>query len=123
VSRFLYFDPHLLRAASDTRASDNSLGPRLLFEDLPLWPLMMTLKGLLDEAFCVGQRYFEAIGIMLVQELVRYRDADTARYPRAARSLEPMSFSVGPQAIIWNVAASHSDRAPHRACQAASSKA
>jgi AraC family transcriptional regulator len=95
VSRFLYFDPHLLRAASDTRASDNSLGPRLLFEDLPLWPLMMTLKGLLDEAFCVGQRYFEAIGIMLVQELVRYRDADTARYPRAARSLEPMSFLSG----------------------------
>jgi AraC family transcriptional regulator len=68
---FLYFDPHLLRAASDTRVSDYSLGPRLLFEDLPLWHLMMRLKGLLDEAFCVDRRYFEAIGIVLVQELVR----------------------------------------------------
>jgi AraC family transcriptional regulator len=68
---FLYFDPTMLQVASNTWAGDNSLGPRLLFQDLALWHLMMRLKGLLDDAFSVDRRYFEAIGIVLVHELVR----------------------------------------------------
>jgi len=68
---FVYFDPNLLRAASKTQAGDNPLGPRLLFEHLALWHLVMRLKGLLDDAYTADRRYFEAIGIVVVHELVR----------------------------------------------------
>jgi AraC family transcriptional regulator len=79
---FVYFDANLLRAASDTRPGDTSLGPRLLFEDLALWHLVMRLKGLLDDAFSADRRYFEAIGIVLAHELVRSgRDVPVVRPP------------------------------------------
>ena len=68
---FVYLDPDLLPAASDTQADDSSLGPRLLFENSALWHLMMRLKGLLDDAHPADHRYFEAIGIVLVHELIR----------------------------------------------------
>jgi len=79
---FLYFDPSLLPAASATQAGDNSLSPRLLFEDLALWHLVMRLKGLLDDASSADRRYFEAIGVVLVHELVRSRpDVRLVRQP------------------------------------------
>ena len=68
---FLYFDPNLFQAASDIPAGDASMGPRLLFEDLALWHLVMRLKGLLDDVSCADRRYFEAIGTVLVHDLVR----------------------------------------------------
>lgn len=68
---FLYFDPNLLPAASDTRAGHSVLAPRVLFENLALCHLVMRLKGLVDDPFSTDRRYFEAIGIVLVHELVR----------------------------------------------------
>jgi AraC family transcriptional regulator len=68
---FLYFDPELLRAVLYRMAGDNSLGPRLLFQDLALWHMAMRLKGLLDDVFSADRRYFEAIGVVLVHELVQ----------------------------------------------------
>ena len=78
---FFHFDPTLLPAASDTRA-DDTLGPRLLFEDLALWHAVMRLKGLLDDVSSADRRYFEAFGIVIVHELVRSgRGVPAARPP------------------------------------------
>jgi AraC-like DNA-binding protein len=79
---FLYFDPNLLLVPSDTPAGDTSLSPRLLFEDSSLWHLVMRLKGLVDDAISADRRCFEAIGIVLVHELVRSRrDVPVVRPP------------------------------------------
>jgi AraC family transcriptional regulator len=79
---FFYFDPTLLRAASDRTAGEISLEPRLLFEDLPLWHSAMRLKGLLDDGSSADGRNFEAFSVVVAHELVRSgREASIVRSP------------------------------------------
>ena len=68
---FFYFDPNVLPPAWGTRADNTSLGPRLLFEDSALWHCVTSLEGLLDDVSSTDRRYFEALGVVLMHELVR----------------------------------------------------
>jgi hypothetical protein len=47
------------------------LGPRLLFEHQALWYSVTRLKALLDDISSADRRYFEALFLVLVHELVR----------------------------------------------------
>ena len=79
---FVYLDPKSLRIAADTVTGDTSTHPQLLFEDSALWHLVMRLKGLLEDTSSRDPRYPDAIGIVLVHELVRCRhDASAVQLP------------------------------------------
>jgi AraC family transcriptional regulator len=73
---FFYLDPALLPV-------DAPFAPRLMFEDLTLWHTTIKLNSLLQDVSSANWRYFEALGTVLVHELVRY----TCVAPAAPRLL------------------------------------
>jgi AraC family transcriptional regulator len=73
VTRLMYFyidaaEPEL---PSSLAASDRLLAPRVFFEDTELWSTVQKLKGLIENPLPAHRPYFEALGAVLVQELVR----------------------------------------------------
>jgi len=64
-----YFDPVKLDSA--LRIADISFAPRLFFEDATLWDTALKLKSLVDSAASEDRLYFDALGVVLVHELVR----------------------------------------------------
>ena len=64
-----YFDPAKLDSALGI--SDISFAPRLFFEDATLWDTALKLKSLVDSAGSEDRLYFDALGVVLVHELVR----------------------------------------------------
>ena len=65
----LYLDPAELRSALNP--ASNLLTPRRLFEDAALWSTITKLRGLLQSPLRDSLRYFEALGAVLMHELVR----------------------------------------------------
>jgi AraC family transcriptional regulator len=47
------------------------VSPRLFFEDATLWHITLKLKSLIERPASGDQPYFEALGVVLVHELVR----------------------------------------------------
>jgi AraC family transcriptional regulator len=64
-----YFDPAKLD--STLGIADISFAPRLFFEDATLWDTALKLKSLVDSAGSEDRLYFDALGVVLVHELVR----------------------------------------------------
>lgn len=78
-----YFAPQLLAGAFRSRAEDSQWPPRLLFEDLPLWHAAIKLNGPLKDGPSADLRYFQALGTVLMYELVRSnREHVSAPYSR-----------------------------------------
>jgi AraC-like DNA-binding protein len=78
-----YFDPAKLPAHSDLRIAAMSFAPRLLFEDAMLWHTAAKLKRLVESSASGDRLYFEALGVVLVHELVRL-NRGTPGVPRAS---------------------------------------
>jgi AraC family transcriptional regulator len=72
---YFYFDPAKLEIHSELRIANLSLVPRLFFENSPLWDTAVKLKTLVESPASVDWPYFEALGILLVHELVRLNRA------------------------------------------------
>jgi AraC family transcriptional regulator len=73
-----YFDPALLPTALGLRADDSKFAPRLLFEDLTLWHAAMKLNSLLEDVSSADRSYFQALGTVLVHELIHSNREQTA---------------------------------------------
>jgi AraC family transcriptional regulator len=77
---FVYLDPARLRlildAGVDATIADASFAARLFFEDATLLETALKLKRSLESPAAESQHYLEALGVILVHELVRlYRGA------------------------------------------------
>src|SRR5262245_10627498 len=68
---YVYFDPAELAAQSALTSSSNPLNARLFFEDESLWSTVEKLKGLIVSTGRESLPYFEALGVVLMHELLR----------------------------------------------------
>lgn len=68
---YFYFDPAELQIQSVLDASGTSLKPQLFFEDTTLRDTVLKLKSLVESPTSENRFYFEALGVVLVHELVR----------------------------------------------------
>jgi AraC family transcriptional regulator len=67
---YFYFDPAELHA--DFEADANiAFAPRLLFEDAAIWNTAAKLKQAIDSRGAENRLYVEALGVVLVHELIR----------------------------------------------------
>jgi AraC family transcriptional regulator len=67
---FVYFDPAELDVQS-VLSSSTRLNPQLFFEDAFLWTTLNKLRSLIESADRESLPYFEALGTVLMHELVR----------------------------------------------------
>lgn len=68
---YFYFDPANLNIRADAAASDSCLAPRLFYEDATSWDTIYKLMSLVERPVSDDRRYFEALGIVLLHEIVR----------------------------------------------------
>lgn len=68
---YVYLDPAELGVQSEPTNSISPLNPRLFFEDASLWSTVDKLKGLIVSADRENLSYFEALGAVLMHELLR----------------------------------------------------
>jgi AraC family transcriptional regulator len=68
---YFYFDPAELQAIAESDLSDVQFMPRLFFEDAAIWSTVAKLKRALEAPESEGRRYIEALGVVLVHELIR----------------------------------------------------
>ena len=66
-----YFDPSKLKIQLQLVAADMRFTPRLFFEDAALWLTIQKLKSLVESHASGDGFYFEALGVLLVCELIR----------------------------------------------------
>jgi len=89
-----YFDPAKLKFDLELAIPEISLGPRLLFEDATLWHTALKLKTLV-ESLALGDRlYFEALGSLLVHELVRLTRGIPSIQPPVRGGLAPWQRQI-----------------------------
>jgi AraC family transcriptional regulator len=67
---YFYFEPVKLDVFADEGVARSSLTPRLFFENTPLWDSALKLKRSIEGTSCENQLYFEAVGTVLMHELV-----------------------------------------------------
>jgi AraC family transcriptional regulator len=68
---YFYFDPSELEIDSSQRFAGVSLSPRLFFEDLTIWNTVEKLRQAVDVADKVNGLYVEALGTVLLHEILR----------------------------------------------------
>jgi AraC family transcriptional regulator len=68
---YFYFDPAKMPTQPETGVATAPLAPRLFFEDAALSDTALKLKNLIESAGSDSGPYFEALGSVLVHELVR----------------------------------------------------
>jgi AraC family transcriptional regulator len=68
---YFYFDPAELQIDSDELLADALLAPRLFFEDATIWSTAMKLGQAIDGPGRANRLYVEALGVVLIHELVR----------------------------------------------------
>ncbi|MEA2760487.1 MAG: AraC family transcriptional regulator [Methylobacteriaceae bacterium] len=68
---YFYFDPAELQGLFEATDTDMVFAPRLFFEDATIWSTAVKLKQAIDARDAENQRYLEALGIVLVHELIR----------------------------------------------------
>jgi AraC family transcriptional regulator len=76
---FFYLDPVELQIGSDEGFADIQLAPRLFFEDATIWSTAAKLRQAIDAPGGANRLYVEALGVVLVHELIRVN----SRIPRA----------------------------------------
>jgi AraC family transcriptional regulator len=72
---YVYLDP--VDMPSTLAPSGNLLKPRRLFEDAALWSTITKLRGLLESSLPDNRRYLEALGAVLMHELLRLNGGPT----------------------------------------------
>ena len=68
---YFHFDPDKLEVESETNVARFSLAPRLFFEDATIWSTAAKLTTALESPSPENQLYSEALGNVLVHELLR----------------------------------------------------
>jgi AraC family transcriptional regulator len=68
---YFYFDPAELQADFEGNDVDTAFAPRLLFEDATIWSTAAKLKQAVDARDAASRLYVEALGVVLVHELIR----------------------------------------------------
>jgi AraC family transcriptional regulator len=69
---YFYFEPAAFEAAADVDAAERRpLSPRLFFENKTLWDTALKLKGLAESPAPEDRLYFDALGVVLIHELIR----------------------------------------------------
>jgi AraC family transcriptional regulator len=71
---FFYFDPVRLPIGPELVSSSSSLAPRLFFEDRPLLETALKLATLVESGGSEHRLYAEALGVVLVHELMRINE-------------------------------------------------
>jgi AraC family transcriptional regulator len=68
---YFYFDPAALEIDSSQNLVDILFAPRLFFEDTAIWSTAAKLRQAIDAPGELSQLYVEALGVVLIHELVR----------------------------------------------------
>lgn len=68
---YFYLDPAELQIDSEENLTDLLFSPRLLFEDASIWHTVTKLRQAIDAPGEPNRLYVEALGVVLVHELVR----------------------------------------------------
>jgi AraC family transcriptional regulator len=68
---YVYFEPAMLAAFAADELAETALRPRLFFEDRTLLESALKLKRLVESPASEDRRYFEALGAVLIHELLR----------------------------------------------------
>jgi AraC family transcriptional regulator len=84
---YVYFDPAEPHIQSALTSSTSPLNPRLFFVDPLLWSTVDKLKGLIVSAGRESLPYFEALGTVLMHELVRLSGRTSSSEPPARGGL------------------------------------
>ena len=85
--RYFYVDPAALQVHTGFDISVESFAPRLLFEDSTLWDTAIKLKRSVENPVPENRLYSEALGVVLVHELVRLNRGTPRGEPRARGGL------------------------------------
>jgi len=75
---YLHIDPAAPLLDPELRFSEIEFTPRLFFQDRDLWQSALKLKAQIEKPLSRG--YAEALGIVLVHELIRMNNAGGAKY-------------------------------------------
>jgi AraC family transcriptional regulator len=68
---YFYLDPAELQIDSETNLADKLLAPRLFFEDVAIRSTASKLRQAIDAPDGANRLYVEALGVILIHELVR----------------------------------------------------
>jgi AraC family transcriptional regulator len=68
---YFYFDPATLQTGSESDLADVQFMPRLFFEDATIWSTVAKLKRAIEVPDPESRLYVEALGVVLVHELIR----------------------------------------------------
>jgi AraC family transcriptional regulator len=68
---YFYIDPAKLPLPSELDMADMPAAPRLFFEDTTLWDTALKLKRSVESPTAANRLYAEALGVVLVHELMR----------------------------------------------------
>jgi AraC family transcriptional regulator len=79
-----YFDPSELQTGFASGIANTSIAPRLFFEDAGLLSTSLKLKRSVESQMPVNRLYVEALGVVLVHELMR-RNRETPRIDAPTR--------------------------------------
>jgi AraC family transcriptional regulator len=72
---YFYFDPAEIQIDSDESIADMLLAPRLFFEDATIWSTAAKLRQAIEAPGRANRLYVEALGVVLIHELVRLNRA------------------------------------------------
>ena len=78
---YFYLEPSAFQALAGAGPGDVVLHPRLFFEDRTLWDSALKLKRLVENPAPEDRLYFDALGVVLVHELVRLNHGTHRREP------------------------------------------
>jgi AraC family transcriptional regulator len=67
---YFYFDPGALQADFESNLADVEFTPRLFFEDAAIWSTVGKLKRAIEAPESESRLYVEALGVVLVHELI-----------------------------------------------------
>jgi AraC family transcriptional regulator len=84
---YFHFAPEILPHEANQGAA--ALPPRLFFENPSLWNSVQKLKEMLENPTFEDQSYFEALGRLLVHEVMRAHSAAPTNQPPARGGLAP----------------------------------
>ena len=83
---YFYFDPAKLKIHSEMDIAEVSFTPRLFFENATLWHTALKLSSLIEHA-ASKDPYLEALGVVLLHELVRLNCGVPSNQPAARGGL------------------------------------
>ena len=84
---YFYFDTAKLRFHSEIDIADLSFAPRLFFEDERLWHTALKVTNLVEHPESGDRLYFEALGIVILYELLRLGRGEPGGQPHVRGGL------------------------------------